>query len=246
MANLVSDNEKPLGNPSDLGGCGTAPHRRRCLESRPRIPLYTRPIGVRSDDLDERSAADLPGSADTRLRRQPLLPWPSPGPWARRRCPRRQIRTRSITTCSRPVHSPSEEHSPVPEASRSTTQGGWAPWGSNPQPADQKDTGSRPLWPLPATMPSPRPPPAPQTTVDVISCHEPCHAASDRRGSSVDDCPRPARYQDHNRRAARAIARGEEEKGKHREGSCKGINQSEARSRPMQAVAERARFPRAN
>ena len=42
----VSDNEKLLGNPSDLGGCGTAPHRGRCLESRPRIPLYTRPMGV--------------------------------------------------------------------------------------------------------------------------------------------------------------------------------------------------------
>jgi hypothetical protein len=31
------------------------------------------------------------------------------------------------------------------------------PWGSNPQPVDQKDAASRRLWPLPATTPRLRP-----------------------------------------------------------------------------------------
>jgi hypothetical protein len=58
--------------------------------------------------------------------------------------------------------------------------------GSNPHWADFKGAARRGLWPLPATMPPPRPPPAPPAgKVDVISCHEPCHAATDRRGSSL-------------------------------------------------------------
>jgi hypothetical protein len=73
------------------------------------------------------------------------------------------------------------DHRPSPNSPLTCEKMRWAPRGSNPHWADFKDAASRQLWPLPATMPTPAPPPAPpHATVDVISCHEPCHAAPDR------------------------------------------------------------------
>jgi hypothetical protein len=78
--------------------------------SRPRIPLYTLQAGC-----------DRTTRANARLLTCPgrVIPgWASispavthrPGHRLCRRCPRWQIRTRSVTTCSRPVHSPGENN----------------------------------------------------------------------------------------------------------------------------------------
>ena len=71
----------------------------------------------------------------------------------RRRCPRQQSRTRSVTTCLLPVHSPgelavdSEQHPPAPEVSPAPDL--------NQEPPDYKAGAIRLIWPLPATMVTP-------------------------------------------------------------------------------------------
>jgi hypothetical protein len=58
------------------------------------------------------------------------------------------------------------------------------PWGSNPQPVDQKDAASRRLWPLPATTPRLRPH-QPHRRTWLTSFHATNHATPDGAGDMV-------------------------------------------------------------
>jgi hypothetical protein len=97
---------------------------------------------------------------------------------------------RSVTTCSRLVPSSGEKHLPAPRGSRRC--GG--PRGArthNPRIKRPQDHGNCGLYLRLRSHCVPHQPHQP-TTVDVISCHEPCHAASDRCGWSLLDGFAPA------------------------------------------------------
>jgi integrase len=122
----------------------------------------------------------------------------------------REAAERAAALVPRAVKS-SRETAGLPSGSRSSSSDEDAGVGSvNPQVSDGvagapgggrthtgrifKAAGSRPLWPLPATRPPPRPPPAPPThLVDVISCHEPCHARCGPTRFDTAGCYRQAR-----------------------------------------------------